>query len=78
MPFSHKVAKTSILGDFDPKSAKIAKMRIFFENRALSLFYPYYALTSCKKAEKSLEPFFITFVDRLTKVPGWNSTDVEN
>ncbi len=30
---------------------------IFSENRAVSLFYPYSALTSCKKSEKSLEPF---------------------
>ena len=29
--------------------------RIFFKNRALSLLYPYGALTSCKKLEKSLE-----------------------
>ena len=27
----------------------------FFENRALSLLYPYGTLTSCKKLEKSLE-----------------------
>ena len=31
--------------------------RIFFKNRASSLFYPYEPLTSCKKSEKSLEPF---------------------
>ena len=30
-------------------------LRIFFKNRALSLLYPYGALTSCKKLEKSLE-----------------------
>ena len=29
--------------------------KIFFKNRALSLLYPYGALTSCKKLEKSLE-----------------------
>ena len=29
--------------------------RFFFKNRALSLLYPYGALTSCKKLEKSLE-----------------------
>ena len=27
----------------------------FFKNRALSILYPYGALTSCKKLEKSLE-----------------------
>ena len=30
---------------------------IFFENRASSLFCIYECLTSCKKSEKSLEPF---------------------
>ena len=30
---------------------------IFFLNRALSLFYLYSPLTSCKKSEKCLEPF---------------------
>ena len=29
----------------------------FFKNLALSLFYLYSPLTSCKKSEKSLEPF---------------------
>ena len=29
--------------------------RFFFKNRALSLLYPYGALTSCKKLKKSLE-----------------------
>ena len=29
----------------------------FFENRALSLLYPYGALTSCKKLEKTNEIF---------------------
>ena len=28
---------------------------VFFKNRALSLLYPYGALASCKKLEKSLE-----------------------
>ena len=31
--------------------------RIFFKNRASSLLYHYRCLTSCKKSEKSLEPF---------------------
>ena len=35
----------------------ISKSRIFFKNPVLSLFYLYSPLTSCKKSEKSLEPF---------------------
>ena len=35
----------------------ISKSRIFFKNPALWLFYLYSPLTSCKKSEKSLEPF---------------------
>ena len=31
--------------------------RFFFKNRALSLLYPYGALTSCKKLEKTNEQF---------------------
>ena len=30
--------------------------RFFFKNQALSLLYPYGALTSCKKLEKTNEP----------------------
>ena len=30
-------------------------LRFFFKNQALSLFYPYGALTSCKKLEKNNE-----------------------
>ena len=60
-PFLRKLAKSLILGHFGYKSAKIAKMRFFFENRAVSLFLLFGPLTSCKKAERSNEPFFITF-----------------
>ena len=38
----------------------------FFKNRALSLLYPYGALTSCKKLEKNNEPSPRYFKDGLT------------
>ena len=44
--------------------------RIFFKNRALSLLYPYGALTSCKKLEKSLEQSL-----RYLKTDGLRTTD---
>ena len=36
---------------------RISPNHFFFLNRALSLFYLYSPLTSCKKSEKCLEPF---------------------
>ena len=33
----------------------LCPQKIFFKNRALSLLYPYGALTSCKKLEKNIE-----------------------
>ena len=40
-----------------PYFANIFKSRFFFKNPPLSLFYLFSPLTSCKKSEKSLEPF---------------------
>ena len=40
--------------------------RFFFKNRALSLLYPYGALTSCKKLEKTNEQSL-----RYLKTDGW-------
>ena len=37
--------------------------KIFFKNRALSLLYPYGALTSCKKLEKTNEQSLEIFKD---------------
>ena len=54
-PFLSKLTKSLILGHFGYKSAKIAKMRIFSKNRALLLFSPYSALTSCAISKKSAE-----------------------
>ena len=51
------MAKTLIFGYFGYESAKIAKMRFFFENRALSLFLSFLVLFLCKKSKKSLVPF---------------------
>ena len=39
------------------KIAYKKKLGIFLENRALSLLSLYHCLTSCKKLERSLEPF---------------------
>ena len=66
--FLSKLAKSLILGHFGYKSAKIAKMRFFSKNRALLLFSPYSALTSCTISKKSLEPFLRKSVDQLTTV----------
>ena len=46
---------------FQHKCCKISILRFFFENPALSLFLLYCSLTSCKKLEKSLEPFASSF-----------------
>ena len=50
-----KSPKTLFLGLFRPFFPYFGKMRIFPKNRALSLFYVYGPLTSCKKSEKSNE-----------------------
>ena len=52
-----KWLKTLKNGHFDPKRAKMAKLRFFSKNPAVSLFLLYCPLTSCKKSEKSQEPF---------------------
>jgi hypothetical protein len=57
--FLRKWLKWLIFSSF----AKISRTRIFFENRALSVLSPYDALTSCKKAKKSLEPFLRSGAD---------------
>ena len=49
--YGQKISKC--INGFPPFEAP----KIFFKNRALSLSYPYGALTSCKKLEKSLERF---------------------
>ena len=56
-PFLRKISRCLILGYFGDLFANISKSRIFFKNPTLSLFYLYSPLTSCKKSEKSLEPF---------------------
>ena len=59
--------KNPILTPFLPQNSRT---RIFFENRAPSLFCIYGPLTSCKKSEKSLEPISVTLchwqTDKLT------------
>ena len=49
-----KVSDFGLIGDY---FANISKSRIFFKNPALSPFYLYSPLSSCKKSEISLEPF---------------------
>ena len=51
-----KSPKTLFLGLFRPLFPIFEKMRIFPKNPALSLFYIYGPLTSCKKSEKTNEP----------------------
>ena len=51
-----KSPKTLFLGLFRPFSPIFQKMRIFPKNPALSLFYIYGPLTSCKISEKTNEP----------------------
>ena len=55
-PFLRIIAKYLILGYFGDIFTNISKSRIFLKIR-LWLFYLYIPLTSCKKSEKSLEPF---------------------
>ena len=56
-PFLRKISKCLILGSFGDLFANISKPRSCLKNPALSLFYLYSPLTSCKKSEKSSEPF---------------------
>ena len=49
-----------------PFLAQNSRTRIFFENRAPSLFSIYGPLTSCKNSEKSLEPLLRKLTNRLT------------
>ena len=51
---TNQILKCLILGSFGDLFANISKSRTFFENSALSLFYLYSLLTSCKKLEKSV------------------------
>ena len=57
---SQKSWKTLILGYFDHIYCHAHFLRIFSKNRALSPFYIYDPLTSCKKAKKSNEPIRLT------------------
>ena len=50
----------AFLGLFGPFLPIFEKMRIFPKNPALSLFYVYGPLTSCKKLEKTNEPILRT------------------
>ena len=56
-PFLRKISKCLILGQFADLFANISKLRTFFKNQALSFFYLYSPLTSCKKSGKSIESF---------------------
>ena len=68
--FCAKVQKTyfwTFLGHFGPFFPNFGKMRVFPKNRALSLFYIYDPLTSCKKIEKTNEPILRTLHHRRTE-----------
>ena len=60
------MAKTLIFGYFGYESAKIAKMRFFFENRASSLFSTYLRATSCQKSKRSYGGKYENFCDGRT------------
>ena len=65
-----------------PKIPHISSPRFFFQNRARLLFIKLPEESLCKKSKKSLEPFNVTFVHRLTNQltnnTGRSSTEVEN
>ena len=61
-----KSPKTLFWGHFGPFLPIFEKMRIFPKNPALSLFYVYGPLTSCKKIEKTNEPILRTLRHRQT------------
>ena len=56
---------------FEPKWANSGKTRFFGKNWTQSLLTPYSALTSCKKSEKSLEPFSSNMGITLLLGPFW-------
>ena len=56
---------------FEPKWANSGKTRFFGKNWTRSLLTPYSALTSCKKSEKSLEPFSSNMGITLLLGPFW-------
>ena len=55
----------------EPKWANSGKTRFFGGNSTRSLLTPYSALTSCKKSEKSLEPFSSNMGITLLLGPFW-------
>ena len=57
LPTNQSNMKVSDFGLIWRPFHEISKSRIFFKNPALPHFYLYSPLTSCKKSEKSLEPF---------------------
>ena len=62
---SGKTQKThfwAILGYFGHIQPNLGTMRFFLKNRALSLFYPYYPLTSPEKTKQSHDPIPRTFI----------------
>ena len=62
--FSRKSRKTPFWPRFDPFLPQISTPWFFFENRALSLFLPYWWLTSCKISKKTNELFSLTLLGR--------------
>ena len=71
-PEKHRfVSFLAILGHFGTVWPKIRKTGFFGRNPAVSLFTPYSALTSCKKSEKSLEPFSSNMGITLLLGPFW-------
>ena len=65
-PILRKLWKTLKNPIFNPFWPIFPKMRFFSKNRAPSLFYLYWPLTSCKKSESSNDPILRKSVNRQT------------
>ena len=61
-----KNTENLILGPFLPLNAKVRAPRFFFKNRASSLFFTPWTLTSCKKSKKTNEGKYENFCCRRT------------
>ena len=66
-----QISKNRFLGRFGTVRPKSRKTGFFGKNPTVSLFYPYQPLTSCKKSEKSLEPFSSNMGITLLLGPFW-------
>ena len=71
----NEISKCLILSEFGDVYANISKSIFFFKNLPLSLFYLHSSVTSCKKSEKSLEPFLRKLRQQPTNQPNIKVSD---